>query len=291
MNKTFTYSILQYKHSLLLREAINVGIIFYFPTDGQFQFVSGNHQRVKSIYLDFDLTVYNSIVNRLKKRLKTKYNLFEELTNKSKSFQEYLNSNVLAEDATVLQFTEPIISVDTFNDIDTTVKKFSELLLPGIITASPVEDKRNEQFLLKTYLGYILAKDNQAENKISKNRLINYRGLTLNFDYYWKLRKGSRAKTTNLVKPISFDLKEPTEIQKKSVEYFGYLELLKPYADKNDVRFDLLIAKPKDENLLNKYEEAIRRIKKAKSAKRLITESELSAYSDETVQNLVQLEE
>ena len=292
MNKTFTYSILQYKHSLLLREAVNVGILFYFPSEDKYQFVSGSHHRVKSIYLDFDVSVYYSIIRRIKNRLKSNYNnIFEIESNKAKSFQEYLNSNVLAEDATALQFTEPIISIDTFNNIDITVKKFSELLLPGIITAYPVEDKRNEQFLLKTYLGYILAKDKQAENKISKNRLVNYNGLTLNFDYYWKLRKGSRAKTTNLVKPISFDLKEATEIQKKSVEYFGYLELLKPYADKNDIRFDLLIAKPKDENLLNKCEEAIRRIKKAKSAKRIITESELSAYSDETVQNLVQLEE
>jgi len=292
MNKTFTYSILQYKHSFLLREAVNVGIIFYFPNEDKFQFVAGNHHRVKSIYPDFDYVIYNRIIRRIKNRLKSYFDIFEQQTNKTKSFKEYLNTNILAEDATALQFTEPLVSVDTFNDINHTVKTFSELLLPGIITENVIENKHNEQFLLKTYLGYILQKDNQAENKISKNKIIKYGGLVLNFDYYWKLRqRKAKNKTTNLVKPVSFDLKETSEIQRKSVEYFGYLELLKPYADRNDIRFDLLVAKPQDENLLSRYEEGIRRIRKAKSAKRIITEQELLGYSEETAQNLRQMED
>jgi hypothetical protein len=292
MNKTFTYSILQYKHSLLLKEAVNVGIIFYFPSTDKFQFVAGNYYRVKSIYPDFDPVIYNRIIKRIKQRLTPRFDIFEQHNNANKSFKEYINTNILSEDATALQFTDPIISVDTFNDIDHTVKKFSELLLPGVITQNHIEHKRNEQFLLKTYIGYIIEKDKQAENKISKNRLINYRGLVLNFDYSWKIReKKIKNKTTNLVRPVSFDLKETSEIQKKSVEYFGYLEILQPYAERNDIRFDLLVAQPQDENLLDKYEEGIRRIKRAKSAKRIITERDLHSYSEETAHNLVELDD
>jgi hypothetical protein len=59
MSNYFTYSVLQYKHSLALGEILNVGILFYFPDDGCFEFINGDGSRVKSVYPDFDNSLFN----------------------------------------------------------------------------------------------------------------------------------------------------------------------------------------------------------------------------------------
>jgi hypothetical protein len=284
MNNTFIYSILQYKHSLLLREAVNVGILFYFPTIDQFHFVSGNHQRVRAIYPEFDSPSYNSIIKSIELKLKNYSSLFANKFGKSSSLKEYIDNNLLNEDATVLQFSDPITSVDIYNEAKETVKKFSKLLLPGIVTEDETIIKHNENFLVNKYWGYILEKDRLAENKITRNKIITYNKIELQFDFLW------HKATTNLVKPISFDLKQKQDIQNKSAQYFGYLTLLQPYAQQHNYRFDLLIGQPQEKELYGYYEDAVKRIRKAKSPKRIILENELLSYSEETAANLKQLE-
>jgi hypothetical protein len=102
----------------------------------------------------------------------------------------------------------------------------------------------------------------------------------LNFDYAWK------NGTTHLIKPISFDLKEERDIQIKSIQYFGYLDLLEEYAKKNEFKFDLLLCKPQDEKLLRSYENAIEIINKSKAPKEIFTEERLIEYSDYTANEL-----
>ena len=47
----YTYSVLKYKHSALLDESINVGLIIYFYSTKSFVFkFSKNLSRIKSIY-------------------------------------------------------------------------------------------------------------------------------------------------------------------------------------------------------------------------------------------------
>jgi hypothetical protein len=102
----------------------------------------------------------------------------------------------------------------------------------------------------------------------------------LKFDYAWK------NGTYHLIKPISFDLKEEREIQSKSVQYYGYLDLLKDYANSNDYVFDLLLWKPQDERLLNSYHNAIEIIDKSKAPKKIFTEETLADYADYTAAEL-----
>ena len=63
MNKVLTYSILQYKHSLLLGEAINIGVLFYFPEENHLEFAYGTSTRARAIYEDFDTTLFNSLIS------------------------------------------------------------------------------------------------------------------------------------------------------------------------------------------------------------------------------------
>jgi hypothetical protein len=281
MRETITYSILQYKHSLLLREAINVGILFYFPNQERLEFVSGNSYRVKCVYPDFDQSTFNTILRSIETKLKTESSSLFGKENLRFGFKELIHRFLLNEDSTALQFTEPVNTINTFDSIKKAVDKYSELLLPGIIIRKPEIVRHNEAFILKRFIGYIFERDKILSHRITRDKVIQYKDIKLKFDVAWQ------NGTLNLVKPISFDLKEEHDIQSKSAQYFGYLTYLKEYAKKRNQRFDLLIAKPQDQDLLESYDKALRLLNKSTAPKRIITEKELDSYSEETADYLL----
>jgi hypothetical protein len=136
MPTPFTYSILQYRHSLVLGEAINVGILFQFPDEEKFEFVSGNAYRLKAIYPDFDQSVYNYLIKSIEKKLKQDNSDLFKFSNSKSNLKEYIHTSLLSEDASVLQFREPIkvlSNKDNFGQddrIEKIVDEFSKLLLP-----------------------------------------------------------------------------------------------------------------------------------------------------------------
>src|SRR6266516_1915982 len=161
MPTSFTYSVLQYRHSLVLGEAINVGILFQFPTEEKLEFVSGNAYRLKSIYPNFDHTVYNYLIKSIEKKIKEgNESLFRSLNAKS-DFKRYINSAILSEDATVLQFQEPVNvlnnrgNIGKSDRIEKIVDEFTKLLLHEVIIKKPEIIRHNEHFLIKKFTSYI----------------------------------------------------------------------------------------------------------------------------------------
>src|SRR5947207_1342032 len=130
MNKYFTYSVLQYKHSLILKEAVNVGIIFFFNDDKKTSFVYDDSSRVRSLYSNFDASLYNSTVKYISQKANKVYKTNVDFAN-AKYVSDFINSNLLPEDETVLQFSEPLTSIKISSD-EQTVYDFSELLIPGL---------------------------------------------------------------------------------------------------------------------------------------------------------------
>jgi hypothetical protein len=292
MNNSFTYSVLQYRHSLVLGEAINVGILFEFPSSEKLEFVSGNAQRLKAIYPDFDPTVYNYLIKSIERKLKEEGETLFHHHNFKTDFKRYLHSAILPEDATVLQFQDPVSVLadkgETYEvrSIGDTVEVFSNLLLPGIITKKPEVVRHNENFLIKRFTGYLLPHPG-LEKRIKRNTVIktnvNKSEIELKFDFSWE--NGS----TNFIKPVSFDLTEERAILDKSLVNYGYLNLLGDYAKDNNYRFDFFISKPHDRKLYKSYDNAIGLLNQAEAPKRLITEEDLKDYSEEAIESLSKL--
>lgn len=282
MNKHFTYSILQYRHSLITREAINVGVLFAFFEENKIEFTFGNAHRVRSIYLDFDPSIFNASLKYIQDKLKSESDnlLFNDLDLKH-NFSSFINGKLLNEDSTALKFTEPINAV-AISDKQTTINRYTKLLLNGIDTRKEEVVRHNEAFLLRKYTGYLFGKDKLIEKKVVRNVPIHYNNVNIKFDLSWQ------NGTTNLVKPISFDLKELHDIQNKSAQYFGYFTLLSDYAAEQNCRFDLLVAKPRGgKKLVSEYRKAIDTLKKIDANKRIIEEDELKTYSEETREYLL----
>jgi hypothetical protein len=128
MGTPFTYSVLQYRHSLLLCEAINAAVLFHFPAADRVEFVAGDARRVRAIYPDFDQAVYDHIIKSIETKCKDGARPADGNTN----LRSFIGG-VLPEDATVLQFQEPTSVTGRESDrldVDKTVAEFSRLLLP-----------------------------------------------------------------------------------------------------------------------------------------------------------------
>jgi hypothetical protein len=275
MANQFTYSVLQYKHSLLLNETVNVGIVFYFPNEDKTYFYIGDIQRVKCLYPNFDASILNTITKDIKNRLGSpKHDLFTNQT-----FSEYLNT-ILLPDATSLQFSESFTATDAFEDTKKTMEEFCRLLLPNNQVAKEVTYSHDENYLLKKLTDSIVKKDIVIAHRMHRNKVIEAKGVKVNFELAW------RNGVMHLIKPISFDLKQERDIQNKSVQYFGYLDLLSDYAKLHEYTFDLLIARPTNPQLYKPYENALQVLDEAVAPKDIITEDRLELYSEQTAEIL-----
>jgi hypothetical protein len=275
MNKYFTYSILQYKHNLILGEIINVGILFYFIKDNHFEFVRGNGHRAKAIYPDFDNTLFNGYINTITKKIKTQVDLFNKEVDKT-DFRNYIHQYILAQDASGLIFKDPVSIEFSSGNVSDIVEQYSQLLLPGIITDTPkVIVKHNENFILKTFQGYLIKNNTTIEKKFKKNQIIKAPHFNIKFDLSWKV------KTTNYIKPLSFDVTDENTIQNKAAILYSHLTDLKEYAKKNDTRFDILIAPPQESDYRREFENALDFIDSVQISKRLVNQTDWEDYSEE----------
>lgn len=131
MNSYLTYSVLQYKYSIVLGESLNVGILFYFPEENFLEFVSGDGNRVKAIYPDFDTSLFNGYIKLIKSNVFKHVDLFNEKPFDS-DFAKFIHKYILAEDAAGLIFHKPVNIKNVFADRQEAINEFSKLLLPGI---------------------------------------------------------------------------------------------------------------------------------------------------------------
>lgn len=282
MTNYFTYSVLQYKHSLTLGESLNVGILFYFPEDNIFHFANGDGYRAKAIYPDFDNSLFNGYLKAIQLKIKKHIDIFNVKPN-TNDFAKYIHNNILAEDAAGLIFREPVTVKNVFGDRNNIVNEYSKILLPGINIEKPISIKHNENYIIKKFSGYVFGQDKALEAKFKKNETIKTDHINLKFDLTW------HNNTYNYLKPINFDFSDDSSITNKAALYFGYISGLGEYANsKNDVSFDFLITKPQESGLIRAYENALDFLNNAKAPKKLITEDLLESYSQNVISELIQ---
>jgi len=276
MSKYFTYSVLQYKHSLALGEILNVGILFYFPDDGCFEFVNGDGSRVKSVYPDFDNSLFNGYLKTIQTKVKNKIDLFRQSPSVAE-FEAFIEKHILAEDAAGLIFREPVQVRNVFIDNRQAVDAYSQLLLPGIIVVKPIVTRHNENYILKEFNGYITEKDKTVENKFARNELVEAGKFKVRFDLAWE------NKTKNYIKPISFDLSDETQIGNKSFQYSGLINALLQTNLTKKTRFDFLISSPQEATLQQPFQNALDILDSTKGNKKLITEDQWESYSEQLI--------
>lgn len=288
MNKgTFIYALLQYHHSQILGEVLNVGLVVYFPDFQRLEFIAPERLiRLKFAYPDVSEKTIKSYFKYFISRTK-ELNLQGEVFgnyNLESSLESFLAEEFLAPDSSSLQFGNFKTAVLYTPNLEHIINQLYNLYFSVFHLHDNSSKKVDETSLLKKYKHFLA--ELLPENKSLRDSSMFYDGYSIKpnenslvkFDIAWKGNKD-----THLVKPISFDLVKPESIQRKAYQYFGQFEDLQDYAENNDYLFDVILAKPKSKSLFKAYDNAIRLLEKPNRVE-LIEQADLQGYSEKTIE-------
>lgn len=278
MKKDFyKYCVLKYKHSPFLDESLNIGLLIFFSNVGKFSFsYSKNLSRIKFIYDNVPERTIKEYLKQIDKRLERlslKNDVFHKL--EIDDLSSFMSKYILPFDGSVLQFSN--FKTDYQQDFK---NDFIEEILLNKYFIEDIKHHFNqpkEPELLHQFYNNLRGLDFNLINKDNKRFFVDYivtneNGNEFKFDYAWQ--NGS----LNLVKPISFDLKESKSIAEKAYKNLGQFIDLENEAKNNNLRYDLIIGRPKFKSLFKDYDHAISLLDKIKYA-RIIEENEIDNYA------------
>lgn len=289
MNKgTFTYALLQYHHSQVLGEVLNVGLVVYFPDHNKIEFIYPERLiRLKFAYPDVPEKTIKSYFKYFASRTKELNLQSDVFINYSleNSLKNFLADEFLAPDSSALQFGNFRTAVLYTPNLEHIINQLYNLYFSVFQHYENPIKKVDESSLLKKYKRFLedLLPTNKALSDF-QSLFVDYtinpnEGSSLKFDIAWKANR-----EVHLVKPISFDLIKPESIQKKAYQYFGQFLDLQDYAKDNHYLFDVILAKPRSKGLFKAYDDAIRVLEKPKRVQ-LIEQGDLKDYSEKTIES------
>jgi hypothetical protein len=261
----------------VLREVVNIGVLFYFPREREkLYFYCSNPNRLKCLYNDIDISYYKSILKDIEDDTNKYSNDLLANDILEKKSIEFIDTFILKSDDSSLQFTDFITSLYSNSDRKSVIDQYIKLLFPYDHPDEEKPKKYDETYIINGFKNRLINKNPDLFSKISnKNIDIQYNNLNFKFDIAWQ------NGTMNLVKPVGFDLIEEQSIQRKTAEYCSYLHWLEPYLNDNNSRIDLLLSKPRNRNLYKIYTNSIKLLDDVKSPKRIIEFDGLDDYVDE----------
>lgn len=286
MKEFYKYCILKYKHSPFLDESINIGVLIFFSNIGKFSFVySKNLSRIKYIYNNVPERTIKEYLKQIDKRLE-RFSINNDVFHKLEidDLSSFLSKYILPIDGTVLQFSN--FKNENQYEFD---NDFIEDVLLNKYFIEDIKHQFNqpkEPELLHKFYNNLRGLDFNLINRESKKFFVDYTitnetGNEFKFDYAWQ--NGS----LNLVKPISFDLKESKSIAEKAYKNLGQFIDLENEAKDNNLRYDLIIGRPKSKILFKEYDHAISLLEKIKYS-RIIEEDEINSYSQKAIKAITE---
>jgi|GEM_PF-1032224 len=290
---TFSFALLQYHHSQILGEILNIGIVAYFP----------DHKVLKFIYPEKLIRLRFAYPDVPEKTIKNYFKFFEnrvsELNSQQEIFSDYtldvsldtfLNSEFISPDSSSLQFGKTKKSVLYTTDIDTIQNQLYNLYFSVFYQHESIIHKVDETTLLNKYKNIFNEIRLDSDNGSLKLPKIKYdyhitanSGNSVKFDIAWQ---GSKA--LHLVKPISFDLVKPEAITNKAYRFYGQFTDLENLAQKNSLKFDVLISKPTSKQLFAAYDTATRLLSTPASVN-IVEFDKINQYAQTTL-DLLQFE-
>jgi hypothetical protein len=278
----YTYCILKYKHSPFLGESLNIGVIIYFHDSARFVFrYSKTLNRIKSIYENVPEKTIREYTKQIDKTLQNYEALYKDFffPLDDLTLKNFLSNTVLPKDDSVIQFSH--FKTDS-------TRGFPEEFLQSVIFERLfIEDFKVNKYhiqepkiIAKLYNNLKISGFDQYKRNNDRFRedyiLTNETGTEFKFDIAWQ------NGTLNLVKPISFDLKDGRNIANKAHKNFGQFYDLQDEAVVKKLRYDLIIGEPHDSKLYKEFEHAISLLENLQNVK-IIHESELKIYSEKIV--------
>lgn len=220
MNESiFHYSILQYRHDLLTKEFLNVGLVAYNESTRQFHCrITKQLTRISATFPGVDLRFLQKYFTQLQKK-------FEQIENditfdsvslipKYPSNLSSIIKSVLPHDDSSVYFSE--VYKSSFSEFSETFNTlFKRFILP--YNKEIIKESRDDHEVWETF-----RKPLSEVGILSKlqSYTIDVKFDQIQLDYGWKNGK------VNAIQPISFDMVNPTNMRRKAKEWIGNITLL-----------------------------------------------------------------
>jgi len=289
MKDQFIYSILKYVHSESSGESINIGVLLFWPLDGNFYFEYAHDlYRIKNIYdLKSESLLKESLtIIAAKCRKVSAAELFFE--DDFKNIDAFINSHLYIHDASALQFSMASTCHNYFSNPKEAIDFLSQQYFIN------KQKKKTQTAFSKPKSVSIIKKFEEKltqlglfdlegiASKVIKNYAIkNDTGNIIHFDMAWQ------NGYLNLVKPINLDLSSNKNIVEKVYLNFGQFSDLKEEAVENNLCFNLFIDKPSNADFMKEYEHAIKLLSKLDDVK-IVTEENIENYTKSMYEQIKQ---
>lgn len=279
--KPFQYCLLRYRHSYLLSEELNVGILFFFPLERRVEFLYPKYlQRISGLYPDFSthtlknyLKAFDKQAKKLQKNVTDSSNLFETSDLKG-LIEEYF----LTKDSTALFFAD--VKKGTYEDAGLILDFYRKQYL-SIYEKVGVRKHKDEQYILRKVHKELKKRKLQTSQTIRRNIEIKTNLFSEQFKYGWE------NGTTNLITPIGLDLQKKQSIKEKAYGWHGKLDAFRETAEKDKLRFDLIVSRPDDKNLFKTYDNVLTLLEKNKAPKKIVEVNEVGRYIEKINSTLI----
>lgn len=294
--QSYTFSVLQYRHSQALGEVLNVGVLLYVKETRQFRFLYPERiVRLKFAYPDIAERTIKAFLRSFDARAKqftVKPELFAAYELEYQSLDNFIHREFLQEDASALQFSPSKSGLFYGDSIDKLAQYLNAAFLYPFEVADEDNSSIDEAYLIRRYQKLLiesLLHVPSVDANLKENKKVEFKPTAhirkdkdLKFDLAWQ------NNTRNLVRSLSFDLHHKKSINRKAYQYYG--QFLDPevqaYAEHTNCRFDLLLGKPRRRELFSVYDDALKLLEQPKHVK-LVPEEDLAAYTQLTIEAII----
>jgi len=267
MESTFKYSVLKYQPSYFLEERVNIGLLFIFFDINKVKFLYPKKlQRLSYLHQSVDISEIKSYLKRFEQKAETlsENNLFIN------NFNNLIEENFLVKDSNSLFFSD--LKTGKHSDSIKVIDYYKKEYL-GIYDDVLIEKKDHDKNLIRKFSELIDDEPCQKKHFFRKKYLLKNERVETYFDYAWQ------NGTTNLVKSLSFNLKSKEGIQNKAFRWYGELNQFKEQAEKENIKFDIIVGRPDNNNFYPIYDKALKILDDIESNKQIVEEAEIKEYA------------
>ena len=283
MTKTFQYSILKYRPSYLLDERVIIGLIFHFKSDLGNKYIFTYPSELKRVS-NFFPTLGNDNIANIEKYLQgfrtTADKLGSRLSSSEQLLKDVISSEFIVDDANSFFFSE--IKYGSFDSIEQTVNYYEGQYFKFYENDNV---KESQDLVVKAFfkksLRELASKNDSRLKYFEEGVNIKNKITSSKFEFRWK------NGTTNLVKTLGFDLFDKQDIQDKAFKWTSAINYISKTQEYSNYRFDILVSKPSDKNLLNAYEKALDVLNDINADKKIFQEEDIKQYAENAL-NTVQ---
>lgn len=282
MTDAFKYSVLKYVHSQFLGEELNIGIVLLFPKQNKLVFRHPKKiGKFKSVYRAFHQTAILKYLQSFEDEASRLSN-----TELGDNLDNILSRCFLIKESAPLQFTESKSALQYTDDWEKITDQYFRLYFPeefpleiADLAAKSVKHRTDKQ-LVSAFRKILQQKERNINRYLKPSVEIKTDLAHFKADLVWQNH------TTNAVKAVSLDLGTDEVITDKALLFNAKLNYLSDEASSKNIRFDLIVAAPQQEDLRKAYDSALHILNDIKAPKEIITEDQLEKYALRTLSEL-----